>query len=705
MSKRSKSRKKVVQEPLPPTVISPTCGTRRMRHWKILVLLALVSLGLYWNTLHHEFVYDDDSQILNNPMVHSTPSIYQLFLTDVWGFLVEGKHSVSNYYRPLQMASYHWIAQWFGIKPLPFHVLNVLFNAAVVLLVYGLIWTFSRDHLCATLASLLFAFHPMHTEVVNWIACLPELGFTFFYLLSLLCFWLVYCQLFPPLPDVLALREIHTDPVLSEGIVKQLKSSGLARRQLFLWGGISIGSYVVALLWKEMSLTLPLLMVFILFLYPHYRQSWVNKFTRSLVFASPFFVVTFLYLGLRFHVLGFVSKTHFNWNLTVETLLLNVFVLFADYWKKLFFPLHFNLWYLFQPVRSLVDSRVWVSALVLALLLVMLYRYKTKRLILLGTGWVFLTLLPVMNIEGVGLNVFTERYLYLPSVGFCLVVACLIREWFSCRRPIYCWIGGLSGLMILLTFSILIIKRNQDWRNNLVLYTRAVKDSPQVLSFRLGLANLLRTKTKDLDAAERECFEAIRLSNNDLLDKRDVSNAYEQLSIISGERHDYGQALIWIEKGLEVYPKNSQLYKTRGLVYLFQGNQDAAYAEFGKALLLLPQDFESCNYMGATLLGKGNPEQALIYIKKAIYINPTFADAWNNASFAYGVLGDWNRSLEHAKKALELSPGNVVYLVNAAKAANNLNRRDESVGYVKEALSKSPHYAPAQELGKVLGAY
>ena len=36
--------------------------------------------------------------------------------------------------------------------------------------------------------------------------------------------------------------------------------------------------------------------------------------------------------------------------------------------------------------------------------------------------WVFVSLIPVLNIFGVGRNVFTERYLYLPSIGFCLLV-------------------------------------------------------------------------------------------------------------------------------------------------------------------------------------------------------------------------------------------------------------------------------------------
>ena len=83
--------------------------------------------------------------------------------------------------------------QAFGLAPWAYHLLNVIFHTANSLLVFLLVARVGRDsgEITSTgvpfVAALLFATHPIHTEAVAWAGGIPDLSFSFFYLLS---FWL-----------------------------------------------------------------------------------------------------------------------------------------------------------------------------------------------------------------------------------------------------------------------------------------------------------------------------------------------------------------------------------------------------------------------------------------------------------------------------------------------------------------------------------
>jgi hypothetical protein len=127
-------------------------------------------------------------------------------------------------------------------------------------------------------------------------------------------------------------------------------------------------------------------------------------------------------LLLRYQVLGFISKSQQAWSLSLWEQLLSTLHLAAQYWYKLLVPLNLNAFYTFHPVYGLGDGRAWAAILCVGALIGAIgYGFRKASMASFAAAWVFLTLLPVMNIRGVGINVFTERYLYIPSWGFCLL--------------------------------------------------------------------------------------------------------------------------------------------------------------------------------------------------------------------------------------------------------------------------------------------
>ena len=223
-------------------------------------MLALITWLAFQGSLQNGFVYDDNGQIVRNPFLHPNQPWMTIFTTDVWGYVTGGKASLSNYYRPMQILTYRWIASLAGLNPHYFHLASLIFHILTTLAVYALIWALARVFNLAAGTALLFAIHPIHSEAVDWIAALPDLGSTLFYLVSVLFL-------------VLALRNCLG--AASFGFLLKSKSSAgefdLPRQKIALWRIVflsksnlwrllvSLAAYAFSLLWKEMAITLPLI--------------------------------------------------------------------------------------------------------------------------------------------------------------------------------------------------------------------------------------------------------------------------------------------------------------------------------------------------------------------------------------------------------------------------------------------------------------
>jgi hypothetical protein len=223
------------------------------------------------------------------------------------------------------MVTYRLVSQMAGLKSSAFHAVNLLFHILATLAGYLVVWQLTKSYPVAFAASVLFALHPIHTEAVVWIAALPELGCCLFFFLS---FWLF-------------LRAQESS------VSAPTKPQSLRLRVLSLF------AFAVALFWKEMVLTLPILIGTYLFMVSYAGESLV---ARLLKVQSP----VFPYLGVvgaiwvRYLVLGFLSQVQHVWNMSPPEFAMSVI-----YWRnlldKLILPLHLNSFFtcLAQFARSL----------------------------------------------------------------------------------------------------------------------------------------------------------------------------------------------------------------------------------------------------------------------------------------------------------------------------------------------------------------
>jgi len=354
--------------------------TRRYLSW-----LLLAAFLVYANTLINGFVSDDLQQIEGNPYAHSFRYVGKIFTTTVWSF--QGSEGLTNYYRPLMMFDYLLCNKAFQGYPFGFHLINLFLNCLVVWLVFLLCRKLFSDDRAAFVAAVLFAFHPVHAEAVAWVAAVTELQLAVFYLLTFLFF----------------LR-------LSESTAKP-------------WTQVLMCmSFLLALLSKEQAVTLAVLAT----IYEHFyrddrsQTTWAKKFSRY----AGLWLLTGAYLVFRVVVLHGFAPVAQRPDLTVFQLALSGLSLIGQYAGKLFWPHPLIAFYLFEKSTSFSDPRVLLGAIVFAIVLVLFVAlWKRARPYSLWLLWMAVTLAPVLNVRWMAASAFAERYLYLPSVGFCLLIA------------------------------------------------------------------------------------------------------------------------------------------------------------------------------------------------------------------------------------------------------------------------------------------
>jgi tetratricopeptide (TPR) repeat protein len=138
----------------------------------------------------------------------------------------------------------------------------------------------------------------------------------------------------------------------------------------------------------------------------------------------------------------------------------------------LLLPVDPNFFHVFQPTRG-IGLAVLLSAAALCAAGIAFLRVRSP-LVAYGIFWMAVTIAPTLDLASVGENVFAERYLYLPSAAFCWIAA-WAWEWCYERRAS---LARVAAAAVLLACSAQAIARNRDWHDDLALFTKTARQSP-----------------------------------------------------------------------------------------------------------------------------------------------------------------------------------------------------------------------------------
>jgi tetratricopeptide (TPR) repeat protein len=646
---RSPLKKKSPSKPARTAVATPDSPPLWPRLWPYLLLIVL-AFGVYANALDNGFVSDDDFQLLGNPLVTDWHQLSQIFQHHIWAFAGQ---ETTNYYRPIQMVLYMAMYYAFGFDAVAFHLGMVLIHVLDTLLVFHLGKRLLKSRDAALVAGIIFAVHPIHNEPVVWIAVLPDVLLTMVVLVTLVLF-------------------IRWDAAPRRGQIAAVA-----------------GLFFLALLTKEPGAMLVPLLAGYEFFYLGRGLTRGNK-PRSIwdnwVLYASMMGAFGVYMLLRIHALhGFAPAQGFYYKMHGQTLVLSIISTLGQYLGMLFVPIHLNYFHFFEATTSVTPLVILCLAVELGAIAAIFLLRRRVPLISYALFFILIPLAPALNINGIGENVFTERYLYLPSVGFVLAVA-MAWEWLATRQREVAW--AAVGLIVAASAMIL-IPRNRDWHDDVRLFTVSAAGSPKSGTL-VGNLGWFHYQKGEYDAAIEKYLMALKLQPEMPLFHNNIGNAYAQ----KGRHQD---AAVELRKAIALKPDYAEAHMNLGLALEALGDIPGAVAEHKKALELKPNYAEALTAL-ALLRMKDNPKDypgAIDLFQRAIAANPRYTEAYINLGVAYN---DTNRFAEGSvafRKAIAVGPNHPSMYVahyNLGVSYSHLNSPEAAAMEFSKSLQLRPNF-------------
>jgi Flp pilus assembly protein TadD len=615
-----------------------------------MAFLAVAAALPYLNCLRNGFVSDDETQVLQNPYVRNFHHLAKIFSTQVFSY-VGPKVPKPNYYRPLMNLGYLLCYQVFGAHPSGFHLVNLALHVVVVGAVFLLTKRMFQNRNLAFMAAVLFALHPIHTEAVAWVAAAPDLELSIFYLLT---FWLF------------------------------LGGARPGGRFSYSAQLTMAGSFVLTLLSKEQAVTLPLLATVYEHLYRADREETGpgQKVRRYAVL----WLLAVAYLLFRVRVLGALSLGIHAKPLTWYQTFLSAIVLLGQYLWKLLWPVDLRLFCPFLTPSSVFEPGVvrgWAALTVGSALFFFLWCYAKP--LSFGLVWMLLTLAPVLNARWMPVFTYADRYLYLPSVGFCWVLGWgLLRLWAraSARGPI-CRRALATAFGIPLALCCFrIITRNRDWKNDVTIYTNTLAACPDAFYVRVWLGAAYRDKG-DLESAEAETERALEVTPHD-------AGALRNLGMVHLKKQHYSEAIEFLKKATGLDPGDADAHLYLGVTYTETHSLELAEPELRTAVSLFPLNSNARNALGKLYLDEGRRAEAEAQFRRSVELEPNIM-GYSNLGVIQWERGEVKLAEQEWRAALRLAPNDSSLLNDLGLVATNQGRYTEAVSYFRQAIGLHPN--------------
>ena len=641
--KKTKTKKEAGK----PEVASSRGSTHRYYQWIVFAFAFLI----YANTLLHDYTQDDAIVIYDNmftqdgvsgiPGLLKYDTFYGFFKTEGKAKLVSGGR-----YRPLTPIMFAVEYQFFGASPGAGHLISVLLYSLLCMLIYKLLVLMllpnMKDqkgfYLFVLFASLLFAAHPLHTEVVANIKGRDEI-------MSMMG---AVLALYYSLKYIDSRRSIHV-----------------------MWAALA---FFLGLMAKETTITylavIPLAVYF-------FRSVSLSKV------ALPMMGVvgsTILFLIIRFSVLGMdfggaPMELMNNPYLKVEG---NSFVSFSfgekaatiiytlgKYIQLLIFPhpLTHDYYPRHVEIMSFGNWQVILSVLVYLGMLVIAFKgLKSKNLISFCILYFVITLSIVSNIVfPIGTNM-SERFMFMPSLGFVVLVAYLLSKYLKSQKIL---IGVLGGIMLL--YSIKTFTRNFVWKNDFTLFTTDVKtstNSAKVLNAAGGALVTESAKPQNANKKDAMLNEAIPYLEKALTIHPNYKNAALLLGNANFYKGNFAGAIKAYERTLEIAPEYPDAIKNLAIVYRDAGRKageverdlDKAKKYLKRSVQLMDNDVDVYRLLGVVHGMGGEHQEAIKYFTKVTEMQPDIAVGYVNLGKAFQYYGDDETARVMFQKAIELDP-------------------------------------------------
>jgi tetratricopeptide (TPR) repeat protein len=607
-----------------------------------LLFFLICSLLLYGNTLFHDFVLDDAIAITQNIFTQKGFSgIWEQLTNDQFvGFFEVKKKLISGgRYRPLSFIVFNVLYEFFGQNPFPYHLLNVLvygFSGYLLYQILSELWNkseFTTSWISVPLwTTLIWFFHPLHTEVVANIKGLDEILAFLLVLLSLKA-CLNYLQNKQPLPLALA----------------------------FVY-------FFLALLAKESAITwLAVIPLIIYFFRP-------EQLKNSLSLLGVLLVSGLLWFGLRYKIVG-AGLENVADNLMNDPFLessssekyATIMYTLGKYLQLLFFPhpLTYDYYPKHIPIVGWNNPVVILSTLAyLSLAVIAILGLKKKSLYAFGIAYYLITLSIVSNIVfpiGAFMN---ERFLYAPSLGFAVILVYFLLKnlpewmggWYRSRNTV---IGIFS--VILFLYAVKTISRNLDWKDNLTLATHDAQISVRGAKSNVMAGGLLSEKaaqTTDQLEKKRLLQESNRYLNQALTVYPEYVDALLLMGNVQWElTQDSRYALPYYQRILSINSSHENAWQNIFVVLEQEKRVDQRIKSYEMLMQYGQRQAQLYLNLGRAYgKDKGNLAKSIQLMEKGLNYAPNHYELLTNLGTAYGLTQQYQKAIQVLERAIAIRP-------------------------------------------------
>jgi protein O-mannosyl-transferase len=556
----------------------------------ICLVLALGTAALYWPITKHPFInFDDWQYVVENSHVNTGLS----GTNTVWAFTTSEQAN----WHPATWLSHQLDCSLFGLNAGAHHFVNLLFHVTNTLLLFiflrratGALWR-------GAFVAALFAWHPMHVESVAWVSERKDVLSTFFWLLTLLAY----------------LRYANST-------IHDAGSAPPATRHPSLYYFAALLFCALGLMSKPMVVTLPFVLL-LLDLWPLRRISnlkfEISNYWRLVREKIPFFALVIASCAVTYLVQdrgGAVAKTAFGENLA------NAALAYPRYIAKLILPTdlaivypHPKHWPLLLALGAMFVLAAWTYLCV--------RDWRQRPFLAVGWLWFLGTLVPTIGLVQVGAASMADRYTYVPSIGFFLVIVWGATAWFAntARQKAVLSAGGGVAL---LACAWLTLNQISYWRDSIAVFRHAL----EVTTDNYVAENCLGKAYEGAgdNARALVCFQASvahepRFPNSqfnlamNLLTIGRTAEAFEHLQAAAG-----------------LVPRDPDIQYDLGIYFAQHGGWTNAVNCFSNALSVRPNFPLAQLAMGGALANLGRAPDAATHFREALRLDPALLQARTN---------------------------------------------------------------------------
>jgi tetratricopeptide (TPR) repeat protein len=603
------------------TSFGPVVPTRREVILLLALLLVAATVTLYEPSVHNGFInFDDPDYITENAHVQHGLS----WTNVVWAFTTTAEAN----WHPLTWISLMASAQFFGLKPTSYHLVNMLLHSLNVILLFLLLQKATGYILRSGIVAALFAVFPLNVEAVAWATERKSVLSTACLFLALFAYgWYV-------------------------------RNPGIGRYLLLLL------LFALGLLAKPMMITLPFVLLLLDYWplkrigVPGSNVSGVASFAPQLLRLAaekiPLAVVSCADIALAFRAAQrggalFSFTTRASLGLRVE----NAVWSYLAYILKGIWPSHLAIIYPF-PNRMLPWWKVTTAGLVLLGITAAVWHYRERRHLLTGWLWYLGTLIPIIGIVQTGPQAMADRWAYVSFLGLFVMVVWLGAE-LAARIKLSRWVTIAITLSVLSVYAWVSHVQIGYWRNSYTVFSRAlqvttrnpisendlgsalvemgrpdlamqhyeaaVRFLPQYSTAHYNLGILLQRQNK-FDDAIREYELALAYTTMGA----EAAQVHNNVAVLMLQLGRPAAALSHYNAALNIYPYEVPSLTGRGSLEYQEGNLNAAEKDFSQALLLTPSS-ATCYWLGRVLEDQGELKRAESAYETALKFSPEMNDA------------------------------------------------------------------------------